>query len=121
MLAEEISGKLSGWAGRKRGNHDLWYVEKMFDFENIGFTHASNGIKYLVCANCEEGPVGYVCPTTKAHFVAVCRVVSSSVEEPLDLVRLSLDERIYIKMRNDRELMRFVLTYRNCRRCDDFP
>ncbi|KAI9293174.1 LSM-domain-containing protein [Neoconidiobolus thromboides FSU 785] len=26
------------------------------------------------------------------------------VEEPLDLVKLSLDERIYIKMRGDREL-----------------
>ena len=27
-----------------------------------------------------------------------------AVEEPLDLVRLSLDERIYVKMRNEREL-----------------
>ena len=27
-----------------------------------------------------------------------------AVEEPLDLVRLSLDEKIYVKMRNDREL-----------------
>ena len=26
------------------------------------------------------------------------------IEEPLDLVRLSLDERLYVKMRNDREL-----------------
>ncbi|KAJ1554713.1 Sm-like protein lsm3b [Nowakowskiella sp. JEL0078] len=26
------------------------------------------------------------------------------VEQPLDLVRLSLDERIYVKMRGDREL-----------------
>lgn len=26
------------------------------------------------------------------------------MEEPLDLIRLSLDERIYVKMRNDREL-----------------
>eukprot|EP00794_Sanderia_malayensis_P006357 gene6357-7085_t len=26
------------------------------------------------------------------------------VEDPLDLVRLSLDEKIYVKMRNDREL-----------------
>ena len=26
------------------------------------------------------------------------------MEEPLDLVRLSLDERIYVKMRNEREL-----------------
>ncbi|XP_016370470.1 U6 snRNA-associated Sm-like protein LSm3 isoform X2 [Sinocyclocheilus rhinocerous] len=29
---------------------------------------------------------------------------SNTVEEPLDLIRLSLDERIYVKMRNDREL-----------------
>jgi U6 snRNA-associated Sm-like protein LSm3 len=27
-----------------------------------------------------------------------------NVEEPLDLVRLSLDERIYVKLRGDREL-----------------
>lgn len=27
-----------------------------------------------------------------------------AVKEPLDLVRLSLDEKIYVKMRNDREL-----------------
>ena len=30
--------------------------------------------------------------------------VLSVIEEPLDLVRLSLDERIYVKMRNDREI-----------------
>jgi U6 snRNA-associated Sm-like protein LSm3 len=28
----------------------------------------------------------------------------TSVEEPLDLIRLSLDERMYIKCRGDREL-----------------
>lgn len=34
-------------------------------------------------------------------------IVSNSavaVEEPLDLIRLSLDERLYVKMRNEREL-----------------
>ncbi|KAF5288777.1 hypothetical protein FQA39_LY15268 [Lamprigera yunnana] len=31
-------------------------------------------------------------------------IPSITVKEPLDLVRLSLDERIYVKMRNDREL-----------------
>lgn len=31
-------------------------------------------------------------------------VPSNTVEEPLDLIRLSLDERIYVKMRNEREL-----------------
>ncbi|XP_074645204.1 U6 snRNA-associated Sm-like protein LSm3 [Tubulanus polymorphus] len=29
---------------------------------------------------------------------------TNTVEEPLDLIRLSLDERICVKMRNDREL-----------------
>merc|ERR1712043_61758 len=29
---------------------------------------------------------------------------SAAVEEPLDLIRLSLDERVYVKMRNEREL-----------------
>ena len=28
----------------------------------------------------------------------------SAVKEPLDLIRLSLDERIYVKLRSDREL-----------------
>ena len=29
---------------------------------------------------------------------------TNTVEEPLDLIRLSLDEQVYVKMRNDREL-----------------
>uniref|UniRef100_A0A2K6EXT0 U6 snRNA-associated Sm-like protein LSm3 n=1 Tax=Propithecus coquereli TaxID=379532 RepID=A0A2K6EXT0_PROCO len=29
---------------------------------------------------------------------------TNTIEEPLDLFRLSLDEQIYVKMRNDREL-----------------
>jgi hypothetical protein len=28
----------------------------------------------------------------------------ATVKEPLDLVRLSLDERVYVKMRGDREI-----------------
>lgn len=42
-----------------------------------------------------------------SNFKAVCclqAVPAQTVEEPLDLIRLSLDERIYVKMRNDREL-----------------
>ena len=29
---------------------------------------------------------------------------TNTIEEPLDRLRLSLDERIYVKMRNNREL-----------------
>ncbi|KAJ1365178.1 U4/U6-U5 snRNP complex subunit lsm3 [Parelaphostrongylus tenuis] len=32
------------------------------------------------------------------------QMLSSTVEEPLDLIKLSLDERVYVKMRNDREI-----------------
>lgn len=28
----------------------------------------------------------------------------TTVKEPLDLIRLSLDERVYVKLRHDREL-----------------
>ncbi|RNA23625.1 U6 snRNA-associated Sm LSm3 [Brachionus plicatilis] len=31
-------------------------------------------------------------------------ISTQAIEEPLDLIKLSLDERIYVKMRNDREL-----------------
>ena len=29
---------------------------------------------------------------------------TGTIEEPLDLIRLSLDERIYVKLRGDREI-----------------
>jgi U6 snRNA-associated Sm-like protein LSm3 len=31
-------------------------------------------------------------------------MITPVVKEPLDLIRLSLDEKIYVKLRNDREL-----------------
>lgn len=30
--------------------------------------------------------------------------ISATVKEPVDLIKLSLDERIYVKMKNDREI-----------------
>ncbi|VDK53117.1 unnamed protein product [Anisakis simplex] len=42
--------------------------------------------------------------TQQVQQQAPATVITSSVEEPLDLIRLSLDERIYVKMRNDREV-----------------
>uniref|UniRef100_A0A914ZPD2 Guanine nucleotide exchange factor MSS4 n=1 Tax=Parascaris univalens TaxID=6257 RepID=A0A914ZPD2_PARUN len=53
---------------------EWWSVKGAFDFENIGFTNASDGVKYLVCADCEVGPVGFLCPETHTHFVALSRV-----------------------------------------------
>jgi len=37
----------------------FWVVSDMFDFDNVGFSHTVEGVKYLVCADCERGPIGY--------------------------------------------------------------
>jgi hypothetical protein len=38
---------------------EFWVLNEMFTFENIGFTNEINKIKYLICADCEIGPLGY--------------------------------------------------------------
>jgi hypothetical protein len=52
-----------------------WIVEDMFTFENVGYTHAVDGVKYLTCADCEMGPIGFVDAETKHNYVALSRVV----------------------------------------------
>lgn len=60
----------------ENGEHlkDFWVVDDMFTFENIGFTHTVNDIKYLSCADCERGPVGYHLLSTKKSYLALARV-----------------------------------------------
>lgn len=38
---------------------DFWLVKGMFTFENIGYSNSVDGKKYLICADCEQGPVGW--------------------------------------------------------------
>ena len=55
--------------------HDRWWtVTDMFAFENVGFTHSFRGTKFLACADCEIGPIGFVCAETGKFLVAVKRV-----------------------------------------------
>jgi hypothetical protein len=37
---------------------DFWLVDNMMTFENIGFTNTVENKKYLICADCEIGPIG---------------------------------------------------------------
>ncbi|KAG1329310.1 hypothetical protein G6F62_007729 [Rhizopus arrhizus] len=46
-----------------------------------------------------------------AEVSAVPSTDVGAVEEPLDLVRLSLDERVYVKLRGDRELTGILHAY----------
>lgn len=49
-------------------------VADMFHFENVGFSKNVGNIKYLVCADCEVGPIGWHCIDTKISYVANQRV-----------------------------------------------
>ncbi|XP_029357717.1 guanine nucleotide exchange factor MSS4 [Echeneis naucrates] len=52
-----------------------WLVDDMFSFENVGFTKDVGNIKYLICADCEIGPIGWHCLDDKRSFyVALERV-----------------------------------------------
>jgi hypothetical protein len=42
---------------------EIWTCSSMMDFENIGFSKPVDGIKFLVCADCELGPLGFHDPT----------------------------------------------------------
>ncbi|XP_053560714.1 guanine nucleotide exchange factor MSS4 [Bombina bombina] len=52
-----------------------WLVHDMFIFENVGFTNDVGKVKYLVCADCEVGPIGWHSLEEKNNFyVALDRV-----------------------------------------------
>ena len=60
----------------KENLNQFYVVDDMFEFENIGFTKSvdNDTIKYLICADCEVGPLGWHCISSKTNFVALARV-----------------------------------------------
>jgi hypothetical protein len=48
----------------------------MFHFENIGFSHTKDGVKYLTCAMCEKEVLGvqFLEEEGKPMFVACARL-----------------------------------------------
>uniref|UniRef100_A0A182NB53 Guanine nucleotide exchange factor MSS4 n=1 Tax=Anopheles dirus TaxID=7168 RepID=A0A182NB53_9DIPT len=53
---------------------DFWVVPDMYTFENIGFSNTVDNRKYLICADCEVGPIGYHDLATKKSYIALARV-----------------------------------------------
>ena len=67
-------------AGIVKENLSQYFViDDMFEFENIGFTKSVDNetIKYLICADCEVGPIGWHCISTKKNYIALARVKHS--------------------------------------------
>ena len=52
----------------------FYRVEDMFDFDNVGFSKTVDNMKYLICADCEAGPIGYHDLSTKKCYVALSRI-----------------------------------------------
>ncbi|KAM6295101.1 guanine nucleotide exchange factor MSS4 [Aegotheles albertisi] len=76
LLLPAMRKKAAAAAG---GGGDLlrehWLVRDMFSFENVGFTRDVGNVKFLVCADCEAGPIGWHCLDDKDSFyVALERV-----------------------------------------------
>lgn len=55
----------------------FWAVKDMFTFQNVGFSNTVGNNKYLTCADCEAGPIGYHDIPTKISYVALSRVLHS--------------------------------------------
>ena len=51
---------------------DHWLVEDMFQFENVGFSKSVDDTKYLICADCEIGPIGWHKITEQNKFYIAC-------------------------------------------------
>lgn len=63
--------------------YHLWTVRNMMDFENIGFSRPAPrpeapGLRFLVCAECELGPLGYQIDSSIQEF----HLVSDRVATP---------------------------------------
>jgi len=72
--AFELACMVKEKVGEVEKVEQFFRVESMFDFDNLGFTHTVDNFKYLSCADCDLGPIGYHDLTTKISFLAVSRV-----------------------------------------------
>lgn len=52
----------------------FWTVNNIFTFENVGFLNTVENKKYLICADCEKGPIGYQDLTSQTIYVAFDRI-----------------------------------------------
>ncbi|NXG13817.1 MSS4 factor, partial [Grallaria varia] len=72
-MRKKAAAAAAGGGGDVLWEH--WLVRDMFSFENVGFTRDVGNVKFLVCADCEAGPIGWHCLDDKDSFyVALERV-----------------------------------------------
>ncbi|KAF0377027.1 Mss4-like protein [Gigaspora margarita] len=85
---ENINWNNTNGESTSQSNVEYWQLTDMMAFENIGFskTIEETGLKYICCADCNVGPLGYhdTKAQEKEYLIAVNRVsydVSSLISE----------------------------------------
>jgi len=70
----ELESMTKELVGQKETLTQFFRVDDMFDFDNLGFTNTVQNIKFLSCADCDVGPLGYHDLNTRKSYVALARV-----------------------------------------------
>lgn len=52
----------------------FWLVQDIYQFENLSFSRTVDDMKYLACAECDIGPIGYQDQSDKTSYIAFERV-----------------------------------------------
>ena len=80
LLFQEFEYELESFEKDKQGQKEtltrFFEVGDMFQFDNLGFTKTVGNTKYLSCADCDLGPIGYHDIGTRISYVSVDRVAT---------------------------------------------
>ncbi|CAH8623116.1 unnamed protein product [Heterobilharzia americana] len=60
---------------------NFWCVNDIYTFENVGFTNSVSTFRYLTCADCELGPLGFHDTQEgppSAYYVALTRTTTEA-------------------------------------------
>lgn len=69
----KMTQKAAGEVETQHFDH-YWRVADIHAFENVGVSNKVQGVKYLLCADCEMGPIGFHDTETGESYVALRRV-----------------------------------------------
>lgn len=68
-----LTTKPEGDENKEETLNHFWLVEDMYLFENMGFSKTVDNIKYLACAECDVGPIGWHDLISKKNYLSIDR------------------------------------------------
>jgi hypothetical protein len=61
---------------------EYWTVDNVMAFENVGFTREQDNYKFLICADCDLGPLGFHdTKASKKEYNLACNRVRYQTED----------------------------------------